>query len=86
MRAVGIRELKNRASEIVRDVRENREVIDVTYRGRIVARIIPVDGNASESQAADAWADLDALGREIAKRWPPGVNAVDAVREVRREL
>jgi len=82
MRAVGVRDLKLRTSEIVRLVREGHEPVDVTYRGRVVARIVPIDDHVTN----DAWADLDALGSEIAASWLPGVDAVDAVRDVRREL
>ena len=82
MTAIGIRDLKLRTSEIVRRVREKHESVDVTYRGRVVARIVPV----REGVEDDAWADLDALRKEIAARWPAGVSAVDAVNDVRREL
>ncbi|HEX3246283.1 MAG TPA: type II toxin-antitoxin system prevent-host-death family antitoxin [Chloroflexota bacterium] len=82
MRVVGVRDLKLRTSEIVRRVREEHESVEVSYRGRVVARIVPVvDGSAD-----DAWADLEALRAEIAAKWPPGVSAVDAVSDVRREL
>jgi prevent-host-death family protein len=86
MQPVGVRELKEHTSEILRRVREDGETIDVTYRGRIVARLVPV--NVEHSQAAkDALlADLDELAAEIGSRWPPELSAVEAVREVRREL
>jgi hypothetical protein len=32
------------------------------------------------------FADMDQLAQEIGKRWHKGVNSVDAVRDVRREL
>jgi antitoxin (DNA-binding transcriptional repressor) of toxin-antitoxin stability system len=40
MKAVGIRELKNRLSEYVRDVRQGEE-IQVTHRGEVVAEMRP---------------------------------------------
>jgi prevent-host-death family protein len=86
MATVGIRDLKRRTSEIVRRVREEHASVDITYRGRVVARIVPVDRDSEKGQASDAWTDLDALGCEIAERWPHGVSAVDAVRDVRRDL
>ena len=86
MATVGIRELKRRTSEIVRRVREEHASVDITYRGRVVARIVPVDGDSEKDHTSDAWADLDALRREIAERWPHGVSAVDAVGDVRRDL
>ena len=86
MPAIGIRELKERTSEILRRVRENRDSFDVTYHGRVIARIVPVASPPSEDELAKAWERWDRLAEEISKRWPEGVSAVDAVREGRREL
>ena len=33
-----------------------------------------------------AWANFDRLVAELGIQWPEGINAVDAVRDVRREL
>jgi prevent-host-death family protein len=83
---VGVRELKARASEIVRRVRERGEEIDVTYRGRVVARLVPVR-RAAPKRLAAVWADLDRLASEIGTRWPTRKGgAVRAVREGRRDL
>jgi len=40
MKAIGLRELKNRLSEYIRDVRRG-EVVLVTDRGEVVAEIVP---------------------------------------------
>ena len=40
MKAVGLRELKNRLSEYVRDVRRGESVV-VTDRGQVVAELVP---------------------------------------------
>jgi prevent-host-death family protein len=87
MRAVGVRELKERTGEIVRRVREGRETIAVTYRGKVVARLVPADEPAvSQDELARLWADIDQLAAEISARWPAGVSAVDAINDVRRDL
>ena len=86
MAAVGVRELKAQASEILRRVREDGETIDVTYRGRVVARVVPVEQSPSAEEASAVWANLAALSREIGRRWPAGVTAAEAVSEQRREL
>ena len=41
MASVGVRELKEHTSEIVRRVRDDGETIDITYRGEVVATIAP---------------------------------------------
>ena len=87
MAEVGVRELKQRASEIIRQVREERATYTITYRGRVVARLVPEEDEETRRQRALAvLAKMDRLAKEIGKHWPPGVSAVDAVREVRREL
>jgi prevent-host-death family protein len=87
MRAIGVRELKERASEVVRRVREGGEEVEVTYHGRVVARLVPVSPERrSPPTSAAAWSTLDRVAREIGARWPKGRSAVKAVREGRRDL
>jgi prevent-host-death family protein len=85
MEEIGVRELKEKASEVIRRVREDKQSYTVTYRGRVVARLVPAD-RADEDDFEEIWADMDRLAEEIGKKWPKGVSAVDAVREQRREL
>jgi prevent-host-death family protein len=86
MLSVGVRELKVNASAVIRRVRDRGETVEVTHRGRVVARIVPVA--APETVASDdaVWSDIDRLAAEIGAHWPAGFTAVDAVREGRRDL
>ena len=85
MRSVGVRELKEQASQIVRQVREERAPIDITVRGQIVARIVPVEQQPTAiSDEAGVWNDIETLAAEIGGHWPRDSDAVAAVREVRR--
>lgn len=86
MTEVGVRELKARASEIVRRVRETRESVVITYRGRAVARMVPMPDADIEIAGHEVLADIEGLAREIAAVWPPGVTAADAVDDQRRRL
>jgi prevent-host-death family protein len=87
VRAVGIRELKARASELVREVRDHRNSIDVKHRGRVVARLVPAVPELTEAKSFDeVWAEMDRLAAEISESWPEGVSAADAIADVRREL
>ncbi|MBU1660283.1 MAG: type II toxin-antitoxin system Phd/YefM family antitoxin [Chloroflexi bacterium] len=52
-RQVGIRELRDRASEILRQVREERERYVITYQGRPSAFLIPIDQDALEEHLRD---------------------------------
>ena len=87
MAAIGVRELKQRTSEVLRRVRERGEEIDVTHHGRVVARLVPaIRPRPHPRMAIAAWSSLDRVAREIGRRWPRGHSAVDAVREGRRDL
>jgi prevent-host-death family protein len=69
MRAIGIRELRQRASRYLRDV-ERGESIEVTDRGRPVARLVPVPraGGVDELAAADR---LDLGNGDVLELGPP---------------
>ena len=87
MRTVGVREFKMSASRILKQVREKGAEVEITYRGRVVARVVPVLARKTSARmATSVWTDLDRLASEIGARWPRKVTAVDAVREGRREL
>jgi prevent-host-death family protein len=76
MVTVGIRELKQQTSELIRQVREDRIEIRVTHRGKIVALIIPVAPASQEEIDKLSWSHLDTLAAEIGARWPKGVSAI----------
>ena len=69
-------------SELIRLVRQECQQIQVTYRGEVVALLVPVE--RSEGAAADdTWASLDVLAAEIGARWPGDVSSLEAVAEGR---
>lgn len=87
MRSIGVRELKQRTSQVMRQVREKGEPVEVTYRGQVIARLVPVTRpRVPDKDLGAVWSDLDRLAAEIGGRWPKGQSAADAVREGRREL
>jgi prevent-host-death family protein len=81
MPEVGVRELKNRASEILRAVREGRAEYVITYRGRPVARLVPI---AKDEEGEQTWQELERLSREISARWRSDKSAGELLDEVRR--
>jgi prevent-host-death family protein len=84
MITVGIRELKQKTSELVRKVRENGNEIQITYHGKVVALLIPVNSAQTRVDESKAWVELDHLAAEIGSRWSPGISAAEAVAEARR--
>jgi prevent-host-death family protein len=82
MITVGIRELKQQTSELIRLVRQEGRQIQVTYRGEVVALLVPVE-RSEQTASVDTWASLDVLAAEIGARWPGDVSSVEAVAEGR---
>lgn len=89
MSEIGVRELKTRASEIVRAVRDRRARYLVTYRGRPVGVILPL-GDAERNELASderreaAWTELVALGQKIGEGWQSEMTGVEILSEMRR--
>jgi prevent-host-death family protein len=87
MEEIGVRELKENASEVLRRVREEKATYRITYRGRVVAELAPTaDPQHEREEWERIWAEMDETAAQISEKWPKGVSAVDAVREQRREL
>jgi prevent-host-death family protein len=84
MVTVGVRELKQQASELIRLVRETGSEVQVTHRGKVVALLIPVVSPENKASEGRAWASMDTLAAEVGARWPKGVSAAQAVSESRR--
>ena len=82
MITVGIRELKQRTSDLIRQVRQKGVEIQITYRGDVVAVILPVKRPAQEDTQA-VWASLDRLAAEIGARWPEDLTSIEALKEAR---
>jgi prevent-host-death family protein len=83
---IGIRELKERTSEILRRVRQEGERFEVTYHGEPVAEIVPTRQHPDAEALARYWRRWDALTEEMSQEWPEGLTAVDALREDRDRL
>jgi prevent-host-death family protein len=86
MSEIGVRELKARASEIVRRVQEERQRYVVTVRGRPAAILLPVD-EASIPPTRDeeqVWEELCRLGQEIGAGWQATQNSTELLSSMRR--
>ena len=90
MSEIGVRELKTRASEIIRAVRDRRARYTVTYRGRPVGVLIPL-GEMPAVQTAlfawkepPAWEELMRLGEEIGQGWQSSQTSAELLSETRR--
>jgi antitoxin (DNA-binding transcriptional repressor) of toxin-antitoxin stability system len=87
MVAVSVRELKERADDLLRHVQESGEPLEILVDGRAFARLVPTDEPPpTRAELDEFWAEVDELAEEIGAHWPEGVSAVDAINDVRRDL
>jgi prevent-host-death family protein len=88
-RKVGIRELKNELTAIIRRVGEERVEYTVTVHGRPVAVLRPLSAADGAEHAADeVQAELAAmleLARQIGDDWTAPDSAVQALERMREE-
>jgi prevent-host-death family protein len=84
---IGVRDLKNRASEIVREVHEQDAEFVVTLRGEPVALLRPFSADERklrQAQMEEALEELDSLAEQIARSWRSPKSAVELIEEQRR--
>lgn len=86
MKQIGVRELKARASEILRNVKEDDETYEITQRGKVVARLTPawwIEGRELLKEYERWSAEHDALVEEIGKLDHDPRNSVEIMRDER---
>ncbi len=81
---IGIRELKSRASEVVRAVKEERARYVVTQRGKPVAVIVPMDAIPPEKKDDDGWERLLAIRERLGKGKRNKKSSIEILSEMRR--
>lgn len=89
MPRVDVTELQERATEILEDVHKKFASYVITVDGEPVATVRPykpADDDPTPEKIEQWLRDLDELADDIAKVWPAGLSAADAVAEQRRQL
>lgn len=90
MPQIGIRELKTRTSEIMRQVRDQRARYVITYRGQPVGILLPLDKTdleerlLTEPSLADPWEELIELGQKIGRDWQTTQTGAEILSDMRR--
>ena len=92
MSLIGVRELRERTSEVIRRVREDRVEYVITYQGRPVAVILPLDTERAEAEMVQAskraivddWEQYERLAQAIREAWPVDVSTQDLLDDIRR--
>lgn len=81
---IGIRELKSRASEVVRAVKEDRARYVITQRGKPVAIIVPTDAMLPEKKDDESWNRLMEIRKKLGKGVKNKKSSVEILSEMRR--
>jgi prevent-host-death family protein len=91
MSLIGVRELRQRTTEILRQVREQKAEYIITHQGRPVAVLLPVNTEAIEKamletgkQTAGAgWEAYARLADEIRQNWPAELTTQTILDDIR---
>jgi prevent-host-death family protein len=85
---IGVRELKNQASRIVRSVREEMAEYVITVQGEPVAVLRPLTGEDAQklrqAEREQALAEMKTLAGQIAEAWTSPQSGADLIDEQRR--
>ena len=81
---IGIRELKARASEVVRAVKEERARYVVTQRGKPVAAIIPMDAMLPDKKDEYGWEKLMEVRARLGRDKRKKKSSLEILSEMRR--
>jgi prevent-host-death family protein len=84
MEEIGIRELKARASDVVRAVKEQRARYVITQRGVPVAVIIPIDAILDQKNSSESWDKLMEIRRKLGTGKQNTKSSVEILSEMRR--
>jgi prevent-host-death family protein len=85
---IGVRELKNHTSRVIRAVREEMSEYVVTLRGEPVAVLRPLTEEEAQRlrrvEIDAALAEMKALAQEVASAWTSEKSGVELIGEQRR--
>ena len=84
---IEVRQLKKRFQELLHMLEEG-QILELTNKDKFLIRVGQVsDEKPSREQEIKAfWADVEQLATQIGAKWQDHMSAVDAVRDVRRDL
>ena len=92
MPTIGVRELRQQTSEVLRKIKEEKAEYVVTHQGHPVAVLLPVDAQAVEQAilqvgkrgTAQAWDAYAQIAARVRQQWPKSTTSQDALDQIRR--
>jgi len=87
MASIGIRELREHTTDVLRRVRDEGTALDITWHGQVIARIVPAAPTSAQREQAKANVQaMEALIAEFGALNVPPTDSRTIMREERREL
>ncbi len=91
MPLVGVWELRERTSEVLRQVREEGIEYVITYQGRPIAMLLPVGAErveaamvqAGKRSVAGRWETYAQVAEQVRQAWPAEQSTQDLLDEIR---
>jgi len=86
MPRIGLRELKTRASEVIRDVEENQVRYVITKRGHPQAILMPysAEQESAPPDRAESWNKLVEALADVGRNWSSPLTAEEILNDMRR--
>jgi prevent-host-death family protein len=84
MRSIGVRDLREKLSQVLEDVSGGGEEVSITSYGKEIARLVPPRKRKSAEEMAELWSRIDRIAAEVGRHPSGGASADDAVREERQ--
>jgi len=92
MPTIGVRQLREQTSEVLRQVREAQAEYIITYQGKPVALLLPVQTDivekamveAGRRSVADGWETYARIAEELRRDWPADKSTQELMDEIRR--
>ena len=92
MPTIGVRQLREQTSEVLRQVREAQAEYIITYQGKPVALLLPVQSEVVEKamvkagrrSVADGWEAYARIAEELRRDWPADRSTQELIDEIRR--
>lgn len=92
MPLIGVRELRQQTAKVLRQVREEKAEYVITYQGRPIALLLPVDTEAVEATMVEAskrsvtggWDAYARVAEQVRQAWPAERETQQVMDEIRR--
>jgi prevent-host-death family protein len=92
MTMIGVRELRQQTSELLRKLREEKAEYIITYQGKPIAVLLPLDPEAVDQAlvqlgkrgAAQGWEMYSQVAERVRQTWPATADTQALLDEIRR--